>query len=809
MCISCNKEQGYYRKIDDRIYEHSFIDCYKNPEGYYLSNELIYEKCYSSCKFCISDGNENDNKCLECLEHYTFKNDFPDKKNCYPECQYNYYYDKEDNNKYKCTITDKCPSNYIKFIEGKKRCIDECINDNIYKYEYDNKCYKQCPKGTFASYNNNNLCINVTEPEKHIDNSIFKENKLNITGSNISMELLNSLSKEYYNQIGDTPNVVKSSNNDLNIYIYKDINTLEKLAEEAPLIDFGECYKKVKEYYGINDDLIVTIINNETNKDIYGKSTNKYVFSFPDSGKTIDTTNICDENDKIIIKEDLKHLVKGLDDQKEEYINFLTKQGINIFNISDKFYNDLCFYYESPNNKDVPLKDRISTFFPNLSLCDPGCENKGVDLVKMKAKCECIFINILSNELMDNLSGGFLSEIMSILSSVNIEVLKCFKNLFDKKSFSRAVGGYFILCLFFMKMICIIIFLTSKLYSIKKHIFSLSDSFLVYKGKNMNAPPKRKKYNNRSKTAIIKSNNELKDTSNSNYQNSRKFLGNSSIKKDKEINNLIINKFELCEKNKNIFEKKESCNLVINMNNDPEKDKYLKQIKSYLDESFDENDFLDVLDKETRTFCQYFMGKYKNNQIVVNTFCVQERFKPRTIKIIIFIITIELYLVVNALFYNEEYLSELFNSNKEEYLFSFVPRRISHFVYSSVVNIIISFVIGFFYIEEDKVKRTFIRFYNDTLTLQHELVLTLKEIDNRFKLFVIFSIIISLFSFVYISCFNMVYPYIRIEWIVSSIFIFIVMQFVNLFIVFFECCIRFLAIRCNSEKLFKLSLLLD
>ena len=314
---------------------------------------------------------------------------------------------------------------------------------------------------------------------------------------------------------------------------------------------------------------------------------------------------------------------------------------------------------------------------------------------------------------------------------------------------------------------------------------------------------KKKRSKNKSRTTAIKYSSEFKDNSTS--QNSKNFI-RGNFKKDSKINNLIINKFQIIQKPR---ADKNGKNDNYRLNTKSESNQYLLQIKNYLDESFDENDFLDVLDKETRTFCQYFSEKYKNNQIIVNAFCVNEIFKPRSIKIIFFILTIELYMVINALFYNEEYLSNLFNSKKKETFFSFVPRRISHFIYCSFVNIIISYLIGFFYMEEDKIKRIFIRFYNDNLKIQYELVSALREIKSRFRLFLIISILISIFSFIYLSCFNIVYPYIRMEWIISSIFIFCVMQMVNLLLVFLQCCLRFLAVKCNSEKLFKLSLLMD
>ncbi len=90
-----------------------------------------------------------------------------------------------------------------------------------------------------------------------------------------------------------------------------------------------------------------------------------------------------------------------------------------IFNISDEFYNDLCYHFESPNGRDVPIKDRIAAFFPNITLCDPGCENKGVDLKKMKAKCECILNELINNNYLDNIYGQYITEFVSVLRSFN------------------------------------------------------------------------------------------------------------------------------------------------------------------------------------------------------------------------------------------------------------------------------------------------------------------------------------------------------------------------------------------------------
>ena len=142
LCVSCNKENGYYPRIDDNNNFGAFINCY-NAEtianGYYLNTLTgYYEKCYETCNKCSELGNVDDNKCIECISTHEFKTDFENDKNCYVKCDNYYYFD--SNKKYHCI--DNCADSdiYNKIIENKKKCIDDCGNDPYNKYEYNNKC---------------------------------------------------------------------------------------------------------------------------------------------------------------------------------------------------------------------------------------------------------------------------------------------------------------------------------------------------------------------------------------------------------------------------------------------------------------------------------------------------------------------------------------------------------------------------------------------------------------------------------------------------------------------------------------------
>jgi hypothetical protein len=388
---------------------------------------------------------------------------------------------------------------------------------------------------------------------------------------------------------------------------------------------------------------------------------------------------------------------------------------------------------------------------------------------------------------MDNFYGKTITEIISVLSSFNINVVQCIREMFYKEQFKKCIGGFFIIFLLIFQLISIFKFIHDGLYNIRKYIFSLTESFNLFMKKIpiINFPPKKRKKTIRRKD----SNNKILSSS-----------------------HLIINKDQLIFGSKRKFRTRSKTSFnekLITKNNDKDSNEYMRKIKEYLVPNFDERDFEDVVFKDKRKFCQYFCQKYKNDQIFINAFFIHEILRPRALKFLILIKTIEFYFVINALFYNEEYLSILFNSNEEDNFFSFIPRRLNQYIYTSAVSGIISYLMGYFFVDDTKLKRIFLRNKNDEMKMKYELSLLVKNIEKNFHILIFFSIFLSIICFVYISCFNIVYPNIREEWIKSSIFILVLMHILNFLITFLETGIRFLSIRVNSIKLFRLSLWLS
>ena len=152
---------------------------------------------------------------------------------------------------------------------------------------------------------------------------------------------------------------------------------------EIPEIDFGSCYDNVIKNNKDNiSELIIAVIDKKSNSKNDRKILKFGMFS-PINGKYQNSEEIC-ADDKIIFIEsiDNKILQSGIDiNLIREFVN----EGIDIFNITSKFYTDICFQYNS--KKDVPLKDRVLEYFPNISLCEEECELLGINMTTITSIC--------------------------------------------------------------------------------------------------------------------------------------------------------------------------------------------------------------------------------------------------------------------------------------------------------------------------------------------------------------------------------------------------------------------------------------
>ena len=385
--------------------------------------------------------------------------------------------------------------------------------------------------------------------------------------------------------------------------------------------------------------------------------------------------------------------------------------------------------------------------------------------------------------------------------------MKCYKDLFDKEMYKHNTGFIIIVILLIIKIFWIIIYYCKFKNKIKRYVLGIAEKYVSYletkkKLKLIDSPekfepPKNINDNNpeEKKGTIIERNNLKNPTKISirKKESNRKISGNIYSGRN-SID--IFNKSEEPLENKN---QENNEQIVENLQNE------IKiNMKEYIQTDPDEMDYDDAIRKDKRTFCQYFWSKIKKEQIILSTFLRSEILKPLPMKIILLILNIDLYLVINGLFFNEDYISDLLKSGADT-VSSFVERILDRIVIITITGIIINYIIEFFFVEESKIKGVFKREKENIIILKYEIVQIIKNTFKKYNIFIIISIVIMLISLYYVFCFNNVYSSIKGEWIKSSIIIIIIMQIIPILLCLLDAIIRFISFRCKSERLFKLS----
>ena len=792
LCLSCDEEKGY-KKVNYTIVLTQFVDCLKKEDpklkNFYYNKTLDeYRPCYKTCKTCLIGGDAEAQHCLECATNYMLRPGYNPKNNC---VAYSEFYYIDSYNQYKSLKSLNCPEEAKYIIKEKKCCISDCKKDDEYKYLYNGNCLKTCPEDT---KNNSFICI------EYQNKSYLSVNDLNLK-ENDNLNIVENLVKNYISEFNYTQNHVSLYDNDFyNILLYKNPQIINDLSLKTSKVDFNVCYEKVKSTYNIEGDLVISVVDK--------KSTNNpssyYSFFHPRTGKKLDAENIC-KNETIVVKENLTTILNE-NDTKYELQSSLANQGINIFDINDPFYTDLCFDFKNPKKRDIPLSDRIKDVFPNITLCGDGCQTDRINLEDMTASCNCKFNDITNNQVIkDNaVLDSMVGEIFDLINSSNILVVKCYKYIF--KYFTSSIGGILTCSLIALNTGLTILFFLKQFGAIKNYIKSLTKKYLSYlsnQGKNeINNPPKKD----------IKNKDKRKDK-NINY---KKYINvvfeeekSSDILDDKKNEDKSVKNDKNKEKDKKSNKKNEINDKYINAVTTEKiyAERNIDQfIEEYLEDSPDEMEYDDAIKKDKRTFCEYFLENLKEKQIIANTFIAEDPIKSRAIKIILFNLNIILYFVINGLFISESYISELYNLNEEdENFFSFLPRSVERLIYTTLVSIIIGYITSFFFLEEKKIKGIFRRDIDNKDALKQNIINLVKTLKKRYISFIILVFVILFICLYYLLCFNYVYPKTQMEWIKSSIAIIIVIQILSVLLVLLETIIRFISFMCESEKLFKLS----
>lgn len=243
----------------------------------------------------------------------------------------------------------------------------------------------------------------------------------------LSNNLNNTESSIFYS--GDTFSIQVSDNSEADL--------TEARENGLSIVDYSNCIEYLKSIGAISsNDTSYYVVN--TNID-YGLTDDYQNSKALSSGYSV-TSLLLDEDftdidtsqcNSIIVKTSVNAEATGF----SGYISVLDSYGVDIYNKSSEFFNDICFSYTSDNNTDITI-DKRRDIFNLTAMCSENCEYEGLDEHGYSI-CDC-------DVAPTNTAQFFEESIYENLLDNNIALIKCYRQAFDSDTLLQNLGFWVI-----------------------------------------------------------------------------------------------------------------------------------------------------------------------------------------------------------------------------------------------------------------------------------------------------------------------------------------------------------------------------
>ena len=621
-------------------------------------------------------------------------------------------------------------------------------------------------------------------------------------------------------------------------------------------VDFSTCEKLLRSTYHIDEPRIITFLQLEIMNKNDKSLVNQVEYQAYDDNKTLLNLSICNNEDIQVY-----YSIKQNSSFDLSSLSLFNDLDIDILNIKDKFFTDICFPF-SDNDNDIVLSDRIIDFYQNYSLCDDGCTYNKFDIQLMIINCNCsVKTNISIVEPMAK-----LEQLGEIEKSLAFEIIKCYNLFFSWKNKMKNYGFwiYFIFAIIHIPLLFIFFykgFNQIKDYILQEmknngYISKNTETFQSNKKDKIKKKKKKKKKINKNGKQINSSkaeqnldsppkkvkNIEIKKNKNKNKTKNTSLNNNSSMRKmpqtDTQImdeinknkekftnilsymptqiipSNLGVNKITkkiTIKKDNNILN---LCLINYNLN--------LNQVNKY--DSTDSNYILNINSFEEaikidyRPMCRIFYIYLLSKQAFFHAFLYRSPLVlfPLRFCILIFIISSDLGL--NAIFYFDDKISEKYRTAKNIFIFA---------LSKNMTVILISTLIGFIFLtifmklsnstndirsifqkEEKLLKKNkkYIVTEKRKREILEEILKILKKYKIKVVMLVIIEILLLLFFWYYSTVFCHVYSMTQKSWILDSLLTMLSRIIIDCLLCLFYAKLYRVSIESNFNSIYKIAL---
>ena len=539
----------------------------------YDEGQKLYLDCFRMCKTCFKVGySEYEMNCLTCFEEY---GDYMDEDNsCHEKLCDNLFYKDKNTGMKTCINESSCPEDYPNLNTDTKQC--ECLIDTLSEQNTESpKDITNESNSEDSSKTITTLNIIIEETNKPSENNykqISYEKVMNLLNELVGKENLDQVNKAYEILSDSIKNIdISSFKEDITISgknITYQITTSENQKNtehisNVSIIDLGECEKIIKRKISYEDDPIPLLILKIDVKKGEAKTTAvEYEIYNPYTNEKIDLSICANASISIFAPVNLNNKENSLYDD-------LKKEGYDLFDGNNSFYNDLCSPYTSLNGTDVSLADRKEYYYnKEIVLCEDNCKYIEVNTTTEKVVCKCSVkteVNVDNNQEFN--PQKLMEKFYKVDDYSNFKVIYCYKLVFDKKILKKNICFYIMLILFTLFLTSMIINILSAMKKINDIIFAIFKS--KFTDNNFkNVTDKEKKRNRKSK-AHLKGDKKNKEVTGNIIFPKKKIANESlSIEGDSSIvpnnKNNIYNAKDINIKQKKLLKKKRKKTKLMN-----------------------------------------------------------------------------------------------------------------------------------------------------------------------------------------------------------------------------------------------------
>ena len=661
--------------------------------------------------------------------------------------------------------------------------IDEKNYDFLYlepcNVIYSGVCYEKCPINTYLS--DDGICLDKKDP-----NLIFETKLLDIPYKELDGETVNKFLMEYSNKSATLGNyVVQYINDEYQLIIYDfDINKTEidNLSLNISNMDFTECFEILRKNNLMPDKMIYLqedFNDNhiDTNYMFFDSKTNS-MFDF----------HICEKTN---VKINRFLIVNN-----SETIEKAMEKGYNFLNKDDDFYKNVCSPYTTDNGTDIILEDRIKDIY-EYDILDyyKNCSYDNFKIDDTRVKCNTEFKPDFSNKvIIHTLNRKEFVDKLDFFKFSNFYVISCYSLFFSLDGQLGNYGAYlFYVCFILLVIFTVYSFFRGFLYIENIVIDMIKKKFFI-DNKNFKENNSQKHSKNKKNKNDINSKNELDNIQDNKICNNRVSNANPSRKKkintkihkalkgsrrttrssrnneNSEIKSKAIFLKSIGDKSENLRKENENnniCKIKINSNKKNKKKCTENEIPaklSLIDAEINTLAYSEALIKDTRSFQEYYFSLIRQKHILIYIFYEDYNIKP--VKITLFILLFSLNLVINALFFKDSTMHNVYKYNN--YLVNFVY-QLPGLIYSTIISLVISKVIK----RIGLTQRNIINLKKKAAESKKEWIKqsksVLKCIKIKFIIFFIITFILFILFIYYIGCFCAVYKNIQTDLIIDSV----------------------------------------